>query len=199
MGLFQAGKSETHQVHVNAGLSLPTGSIDEEDDILTPTGERPTQRLPYPMQLGSGTFDLMPEITYKGRSGDIGWGAQYLATIRLGDNDEDYSLGDIHQITGWGSYSWNPAVSASLRLTARTIARVDGIDPQIVAPVQTADPDFQGGDRVDLGLGLNFSGQSGSWRGLRAAIEIGLPVHQDLNGPQMETDWMLAMGVKYMF
>jgi len=99
----------------------------------------------------------------------------------------------------WGSYSWNPAVSASLRFTARTIAKVDGIDSQIVAPVQTADPDFQGGDRVDVGLGLNFSGQQGSWRGLRVAIEIGLPVHQDLNGPQMETTWMLTMGVKYMF
>ena len=199
MGLFRASESGIHRVHVNAGLSLPTGSIDEEDDILTPTGARPTQRLPYPMQLGSGTFDLMPGVTYKRRSGGVGWGAQYLTTIRLGDNDEGYSLGDVHQVTGWGSYSWNPAVSASLRFTARTIAEVDGIDPRIVAPVQTADPAFQGGDRVDVGLGLNFSGQQGSWRGLRAAIEIGLPVHQDLNGPQMEADWMLTVGVKYMF
>ena len=162
MGLFRIRESKIQRVHVNVGLSLPTGSINEKDDILTPTGARPTQRLPYPMQLGSGTFDLIPGITYKGGSGGVGWGAQYLATIRLGDNDEDYSLGDIHQITGWGSYSWNPAVSASLRFTARTIAKVDGIDSQIVAPVQTADPDFQGGDRVDLGLGLNFSGQQGS-------------------------------------
>jgi hypothetical protein len=199
MGLFRAWESGNHRAHVNAGVNLPTGSIDEEDDVLTPTGARPTQRLPYPMQLGSGTFDLMPGVTYKGRSSNIGWGAQYLATIRLGDNDEGYTLGDAHQITGWGSYSWNPAVSASLRVTARTIEEVDGIDPRIVAPVQTADPDFQGGDRVDIGIGLNFSGQQGSWRGLRAAIELGLPVYQDLNGPQMEADWTLNAGARIMF
>jgi hypothetical protein len=194
-----AWESGGHRIHVNAGLSLPTGSIDEEDDVLAPTGARPTLRLPYPMQLGSGTFDLMPGVTYKGRSGSFGWGAQYLATIRLGDNDEGYSLGDIHHATGWASYSWQPAVSASFRLTGRTQDSIDGIDPRIVAPVQTANPAFQGGDRVDLGFGLNFSGQSGAMQGLRAAIEFGLPVHQDLNGPQMEADWSLTAGVRYMF
>ncbi len=199
MGLIKAWESNGHRVHLNAGLSLPTGSIDEEDDVLAPTGARPTLRLPYPMQLGSGTFDLMPGVTYKGRSGSFGWGAQYMGTIRLGDNDEGYSLGDVHQATGWASYSWHPAVSASFRLTGRTQDSIDGIDPRIVAPVQTADPAFQGGDRVDLGFGLNFSGQSGTMRGLRAAVEFGLPVHQDLNGPQMKADWSLTAGVRYMF
>lgn len=79
------------------------------------------------------------------------------------------------------------------------MGKINGIDPQIVAPVQTADPDLQGGDRVDVGLGLNVLGQTGSWRGLRSAIELSLPVHQDLNGPQMKADWTLAAGVKYMF
>ena len=199
MGLFRAYDSGLHSVHLNAGLSLPTGSIDEQDDVLTPTGARPTLRLPYPMQLGSGTYDVMPGVTYKGRSGGVGWGAQYMATLRIGDNDEGYSLGDIHQVTGWGSYSWTPAVSVSLRATARTVDAVDGIDPNIVAPVQTADPAFQGGDRVDIGLGVNFSGQSGAWRGMRLGVEFGLPVYQDLNGPQMEADWTLTAGVRYMF
>jgi hypothetical protein len=36
-------------------------------------------------------------------------------------------------------------------------------------------------------------------RGLRAAVEFGLPVHQDLNGPQMKADWSLTAGVRYMF
>ncbi len=199
MGLFSAWRSGNHRVHLNVGINLPTGSISKEDEVLTPTGARPTQRLPYPMQLGSGTFDLMPGITYKGRSDNVGWGTQYLATIRLGDNDEGYVLGDAHQITGWSSYSWNPAVSASLRINASSLKEVEGIDPAIVAPVQTADPDFQGGDRVDIGIGLNFSGQQGSWRGVRAAIEIGLPVYQNLNGPQMEADWILNAGVRIMF
>jgi hypothetical protein len=199
MGLFRLWEEGQHRLHLNAGLSFPTGSTTEEDDVLTPTGARLTQRLPYPMQLGSGTFDLMPGLSYKGRSGDIGWGAQYLGTIRLGDNDEGYSLGDIHEATGWASYSLTPSVSASLRIAGRTMDSIDGIDPRIVAPVQTADPSFQGGDRLALGLGMNFAAQQGSLEGLRGGFEFGLPVYQDLNGPQLETDWTLTAGVRYMF
>ena len=197
-GLFNIYDEGTDRVHLNLGLSLPTGSIDEEDDVLAPTGARPTLRLPYPMQLGSGTYDLMPGITYKGRSGDTGWGAQYRATLRLDENDEGYTLGDVNELTGWASYSWTPGVSSSLRLTARSVDKIDGSDSKIVAPVQTANPDFQGGDRVDLGIGVNFSGQEAEWRGLRFGVELGLPVHQDLNGPQMEADWNLTAAVRYM-
>jgi hypothetical protein len=199
MALYRVWHSGSDQVHLNIGLSLPTGSTDESDDVLTPTGARPTLRLPYPMQLGSGTYDLIPGVTYKGRSGDIGWGAQYLATIRTGENDENYTLGDLHELTGWGNYSWTPAVSVSLRVTARTRDNIDGIDPRIVAPVQTANPDFQGGDRIDISLGLNLSGQRGAWRGWRGAVEFGVPVDQDLDGPQMEADWFVTAGLRYMF
>ena len=197
-GLFGIYDSGMHRVHISAGLSLPTGSVDEKDNILAPTGARPELRLPYPMQLGSGTYDLSPGLTYKGRDGNKGWGAQYMATLRLSENDEDYTLGDIHQVTGWASYSWTPGASASLRLSARNTGKIDGQDPNIVAPVQTANPDFQGGDRIDLGIGVNFSVQDGDWRGLRFGAELGIPLEQDLNGPQMEADWNLSAVVRYM-
>ncbi len=197
-GLFGVYDDGKHRVHINAGLSLPTGSIDEKDRVLTPLNTRPELRLPYPMQLGSGTYDLLPGVTYKGRDGDVGWGGQYMATLRTGENDEDYTLGDIHQLTGWASYSWTPGASASLRLTYRGTDEIDGQDPKIVAPVQTANPDFQGGDRIDLGIGVNFSAQEGDWRGLRFNAELGIPLEQDLNGPQMEADWNLTAVVRYM-
>ena len=63
-----------HKLHLNAGLSLPTGDIDEEDDVLAPTGMRPTLRLPYAMQLGTGTWDLLPGLTYNGNHHQWGWG-----------------------------------------------------------------------------------------------------------------------------
>ncbi|MDH3583216.1 MAG: transporter, partial [Phycisphaerae bacterium] len=53
-----------HHVHLNLGLSVPSGSISRQDT--TPAG---FVRLPYPMQLGSGTWDLMPGITYNGHNG----------------------------------------------------------------------------------------------------------------------------------
>ena len=182
-------------IHLNLGLSLPTGSITERDDILTPMGGTPTVRLPYSMQLGSGTLDLLPGITYNGRDGDLSWGAQYRATLRLEDeNDEGYRRGHVHQTTAWLAYQWAPWISTSVRAAGRTEGRIQGIDSQIAAPVQTADPDNYGGERVDLFAGVNLVGQTGDLRGHRLAFEVGAPVYQDLNGPQMETDWTLTVG-----
>ncbi|MEM7730934.1 MAG: transporter, partial [Pseudomonadota bacterium] len=62
-GLVRLYEDETHHLHANIGFSLPTGSITETDRVLAPTGMRPTLRLPYAMQLGSGTFDLLPGLT----------------------------------------------------------------------------------------------------------------------------------------
>ncbi len=198
-GLIRLYDDGKHHFHLNAGISLPTGSITEDDEILAPTGATPSPNLPYPMQLGSGTFDLLPGITYTAASGRMGWGAQYSAVIRLEDeNHEDYSLGDEHRLTAWGSYLWKPWMSTSLRLAGQTIDKIDGQNPDIVAPVQTADPNNQGGERVDLLLGVNFSGQS-NLKGHRIAFEFGAPIYQHLNGPQLETDWIFTGGYQFAF
>lgn len=186
-------------LHLNMAVSIPTGSTTETDTVLAPTGNRPTIRLPYSMQLGSGTYDLLPGVTYSASGDRIGWGLQYSATLRIDENDQGYSLGDEHRGTGWLSYRWQDAVSTSLRLTARTLGDIDGQDPMIVAPVQTADPDNYGGDRVDAGLGLNVVAQSGAFQGHRLAAEFSVPLYQHLNGPQLETNWSLTLGWQYAF
>lgn len=196
VGLY---KDDIHHMHLNAGLSLPTGSITERDDVLTPMGGRPNIRLPYAMQLGSGTFDAMPGITYYGNHNDFGWGAQYGATLRLGENSEDYSLGDKHQITTWGSYSITPTISVSARVTAEHEGNIDGQDSNIMAPIQTADPDNYGGRRLSTSLGINTVVPSGILAGHRFAIEATVPVYQDLNGPQLERDNTIILGWQKAF
>ncbi len=196
VGLFD---SENTSVHLNAGISLPTGSITEEDDVLTPMGTRPTLRLPYPMQLGSGTFDLEPGITYLGETEHFSWGGQYRAVIRLGENDEGYTLGDRHEATAWAAWGPNRTVSFSARVAARTQEAIDGFDARVTAPVQTAQPDFQGGERIDVGGGLNLYATDGALKGHRLAVEALFPVYQDLNGPQLETDWTLTVGWQKAF
>lgn len=189
----------SHRAHLNIGLSLPTGSITETDQILTPMGGRPTVRLPYSMQLGSGTYDLLPGITYSGHRGRMGWGAQARGVIRLDTNDEGYSLGDEYAVTAWASYQPTPAWSFSGRIEGKTLGRIDGQDPLIVGPVQTADPDNYGGETVMLFAGLNYAAQRGALRGYRFALEAGLPIYRDLNGPQLETDWTITAGWQYAF
>ncbi len=52
------------------------------------------------MQLGSGTFDLDPGLTYLGESRRMAWMLQSAATVRLGANSRDYRLGNSVRVRG---------------------------------------------------------------------------------------------------
>jgi len=198
-GLVRLYDDGMNHVHLNAGLSLPTGSLDATGTVLAPSGATPRLRMPYAMQLGTGTWDLLPGITYTGHKGVWGWGAQYIADIHLGKNSEGYAWGDKHRLTAWASREWAPWISTSLRLTGMHEAQISGIDPLIVAPVQTADPDNYGGTTATLGFGVNLLGTEGALKGHRFAIEAMLPVYRRLNGPQLETDFSLVAGWQKAF
>ena len=197
-GLIKLYDAGIHHLHLNAGLSLPTGSNTERADVLTPMDRTANLRLPYPMQPGSGTFDLLPGLTYSATLSRFNWGAQYMGVFRTGD-DEGYRLGNKQQITAWLSYQWRPWLSASTRLSYHHQGRIKGMDPNIRAPVQTANPDNHGGHNVRLHFGLNLAGQTGRLRGHRLAFEAGIPLHRDLNGPQMQTGLTITAGWQYAF
>jgi hypothetical protein len=187
----QAGQ----RLHLQAGVSVPLGSIDEQDQILTPMGMRPSPRLPYPMQLGSGTWDPIIGLTWSRLGERISGGVQWRSVFRVHDNDEDYRLGDEHRLTGWLAWRFAEHVSASLRLEGLRRGNISGQDPAIVAPVQTADPDRQGIERWSLGLGVNWIIGGGH----RLAAEWLTPIHQDLDGPQLETDDTVTLGWQWSF
>ena len=194
--LYSLLKNENHRVHLNAGLSLPTGEIDERDDI--PLGSQ--LQLPYPMQLGSGTYDIMPGITYTGFANSLSWGAQVMGTVRLGENSNDYTLGDRFETSIWGAYAATDSFSGSLRLAWNSWDNIDGADPLLNPTiVPTADPDLRGGERLDIGIGINSLVTTGRLKGLRIALEYLFPIHQDLDGPQLETDGILTTGVQMTF
>ena len=186
-------------------ISLPTGGIDEIVDM-TMSGVNPVTGMPvsivttninvsYPMQLGSGTYDLIPAVTYKGSSEKFGWGAQANYVLRLSDNSNDYTLGDKFEVFGWGKYVVSPAFLVSSKLTFTDWGKIDGRDPNINPQMSPAgDPAATGGTRIDLSLGIN--GFIGSGHSL--GFEFARPVYQDLNGPQMETDWILSFTYQYM-
>ena len=189
----------TDTLHINAGISIPTGSVTETDDILTPMGGTPTVRLPYPMQLGSGSWDFEPGLTYRDNTDRFGWGAQIRGVVRLNDNDQGYSYGNRVMATTWVAAALSPAVSLSGRIQAETVGAIDGIDASIAGPVQTANPDFHGGETVTALAGVNFAATGGALKGWRLGIEGGIPMIQDLNGPQMPTEYTLTVGLQKAF
>lgn len=197
--LYDLTPNKPYNVVGKIGLSLPTGSLKKRGDIINPAGVTQNIRLPFAMQLGSGTFDLEPALTYTGHKGIYSWGAQYNSQIRLGQNSQGYSLGDKHRISGWGGYQWNDWLHNTLRVTGEYEGQIDGDDDNIAGPVQTADPDNYGGRRVEIGLGFNIQSTKPVWRDHTIGIEVSVPIYQDLNGPQLERDYGLSARYSYSF
>lgn len=195
-GLYSLYKHDGTQLILNAGVSIPSGSIDKKGD--TPMGTN--MQLPYPMQIGSGTFDIMPGITYTSRENKWSWGAQVNSNIRLGTNDRGYTFGDQFGFTVWGSRQLSDAISLSLRSEAKTIADIKGADSALnPMVVPTARTDLRHGERIDVAAGINFIVPDGPLEGNRLAIEFTLPVYQKLDGPQLETDYRLMAGWQFAF
>jgi hypothetical protein len=195
--LYSLQSNDNANIHFNLSLSIPTGKIDYTDEILTPMNTTPSPRLPYPMQLGSGTYDIQPGITYAGTRDSWDWGSQVKMTIRMDDNDEGYSLGDITQVTSFGGYRFTHWLTGSLRLTYTHTDEISGEDALISLPVQTSNPDNFGGERIDLGVGITLIGSEGAQKGHRLAFEYETTIDQDVNGIQMEMQDMLTIGYQF--
>jgi len=204
--LYQVWEGARQNLILNAGLSMPTGSIDKEDVLPLPPPAS-YQVLPYPMQLGSGSVGLIPGVTYNGQADWISWGAQARGTIWVNDNNEDYRLGDTFIGTAWIAAPWTDWLSTSVRLSYQWWGDIDGADPRIarVAPipgfrtVPTAQPGLRGGERLDALLGLNIDFPIPSaWPigSLRIAVEGGMPAWQNLKGPQLGVDWLVTTGLQ---
>lgn len=195
-GLWVLHNSDSDKVHLNFGLSLPTGEIEVRG--ATPMGAN--SLLPYAMRLGSGTFDLKPGITWTHQSSSWSAGAQASGTIRLGENDRDYTLGNTLQITSWVARRINPSLSLSARVSHDSWGDIDGRDAGLnPMMVPTARTDLRGGTRLTAWLGANLLGTSDALKNHRLALEIGLPVHQDLDGPQLGTTLITTIGWQYSF
>ena len=193
---FETPSIGSHRFHLNAGVSLPTGDIKATDT--TPLGNT---RLPYPMQLGSGTVDLLPGLTYSGGLNNVSWGLQAVGTIRLGDNNQGYALGDEYEVNAYGAYRWSEWVSNSLRFKWKDWANIEGRDPNIVTTtpgnvplVHTADPNRRAGERLDLLVGMNILFPEVLGYENHLGIEGGIPIYQNLDGPQLETDYTFFVG-----
>lgn len=199
-GLIRLYEGGGHHVHLQAGISAPTGSIKETGTMLTPMNMRMNMRLAYGMQLGSGTWDAMPGITYTGQTGNWGWGAQYVAVLRMEDeNDRGYRLGDKHTLTAWGTYAFKPELEFHTRLQADHIGKIKGSDPLITSPMTGSDPENYGGRYLDGSVGFTYKPEILGKRNNRFGVDVSAPLYQDLNGPQLKRDYALTIGWGHSF
>jgi hypothetical protein len=191
------------QVSALFGLSLPTGSINQGNDR-HPLPVRQKEQLPYGMQLGSGTFDPTVGLLYQGSSSPLWWGANATYTARLYDNRRDYHLGDEARVDLYGMYQLSYNFLVQLQLNGQWQDDISGVmdeaqsgesghavpgDPTSPYMTPLWDPDNYGGTRLFTTLGFQ-------WQPAPLHIvdlNVGLPLYQDLNGPQLETDYRVML------
>lgn len=201
VALSRLVQREQGHLQLNLGLSFPSGSIDETDDNPM-SGGQPVQ-LPYPMQLGSGTWDLLPAAVVGGETGRFAWGFKGDGVIRMTTNDNGYRLGHAYELTGWGEWAWTRWLATSFRLTWKQQFEIDGRDHRLppMAPQMTplADPRNLGWKQFNGLIGFQLLGQKGWLAGQRLAVEAGLPLWQSTSGPALGRSYMVTVGWLYAF
>ncbi|MEX2207453.1 MAG: DUF3570 domain-containing protein [Myxococcota bacterium] len=183
--LVELAETETQRLHLGLGLSAPTGDVGEE---LRRTHQEDRGYIHYGMQLGSGTWDFLPSLTWTGALDAWSFGGQLSGVRRLeSENRSGYALGDAFQATVWSGYALTDWLSVSLRgvytLQGELRGEYDGLHPES-GPMDF--PDNYGGQFWDLGFGLSARISSGYLAGNRFALEWLEPIHDDVNGYQLE-------------
>lgn len=167
---------------LTVGINIPTGSIDETDS----TGEV----MPYDMQLGSGSYDLLTAfgIANMWNAWHVGAEASYL--WRTCDNDQGYRLGNRWTVEGFVKYHLPTKTVLRTAVKHADWGKIEGRDPRI-----SDNPNYYGGMRSDLWLGLS---QELPW-GVTAEAHYSVPLHQNLDGVQMPVEWQMQLALGWMW
>ncbi len=83
--LFPLLSGDVNALIGGLGIKFPTGSISEEDEVPVPPPAQ-ERTLPYPMQLGGGSYSLLPTFTYKAQGSLGSFGLQAHADLPLHRN-----------------------------------------------------------------------------------------------------------------
>ena len=173
-------------------VSIPTGSIDEKATTMM-NGMAMEATAPYPMQLGSGTYDVKPSLTYLGAYYDLRFGAQASYKLRTGENDNGYTLGDEAEVLTWVRKPvFGVILDAELRV--KKWGAIDGKDSSISTMDLSMNNGMMTGKASPTSFPTNTGGTIGTLS-VGATLPIGfnyigadvtIPVYQDLNGLQMK-------------
>lgn len=189
--LMRLWNRDALRLHLSGGLAFPLAEVDETDA---------GRFLPYGMQLGTGTPDFTPGVTFTAMNGRGVFGAQVLATFRLGDNSRGWNRGDESLARIWLSPRFTDYISGSLGLTWRAWENVIGGDPQLTDnDIPEELEGNTGGNRWDLPVGINFYFPEGALHGHRISASAIFPISHDVDGPQLEADWGLVVSWRRIF
>jgi hypothetical protein len=89
-------------------------------------------------------------------------------------------------------------VSASIRTEWEKQNNSEGFDRDLRPNDDPSESSkLRGGTRLSVAPGLTFDVPR--LPGQRIAVEVGIPVYQDLDGPQLERDWTIKTGWQWVY
>jgi len=199
--LYTIVDKQNHQVLISGGINIPTGSVTiKNSPSMTEMGS--CSIASYNMQTGTGTFGILPGITYTGQNSSFSWGVQGLADVELGTNSQSYRVGNQFTTNLWLSRKWAKWISNSIRINSNATGLINGFSstlyPYGIAYDPTANTANTGGFISSVLAGVSIL-PGGFFRGHQLSVEAGLPLYNYVNGIQMNTKFLLNAGWQYNF
>jgi len=190
--LYQFYQHDKKRLQFNLGISLPTGSIDNKDSQ--------GKRLAYPMQIGSGSYELLPGVHYSNKINCFSYGGQINLNFRLNHNKYFYKLGDHYNATAWLAKKLNKNISISSRLDYNKNEDIEGKDSSLMINMMpTANNSLQARESLDLLLGTNLLYSEAYLQNHRLAFEFTIPLYQKIAGPNLANNYKLTLGWQKVF
>ena len=173
-------------------LSIPTGEFDEKDHNMSGV----LKTLPYPMQLGSGTYDITLGYSFQEVLDDWSYGFQVNALKRIDYNSEGWKLGDRRELSAWVAKPVSNSFSVSFGLDVEHQENIGGKSANRSNTTHLTWAEYNHSHlRVSSNIGVNYKFPKSK---SRIGIQCGTPIYRDVNGPQMEPDFKCNIGFSSM-
>ena len=177
--------------NLKLALSIPTGEYDEKDHNMSGV----LKTLPYPMQIGSGTYDLTLGYSFQEIFDDWSYGFQANILKRFDYNSEGWKYGDSREASAWVAKPINNLFSLSFGLDIEHKDNIKGRSSNRMTNTPTWNEYFHSHLRVTSNIGINFKlPKSNS----RIGFQCGTPIYYAVNGPQMDPDFKCNIGFSKM-
>lgn len=192
-GLFKIFGNETTSIIAQGGFSLPTGSIENRDDM----GMNPHTNLGYAMQFGSGTVDILSSVAYSKTSPIFSYGIQSGLMIRNGINEQNYHLGNQYYATAWAGRTLLKRLFLGVKANGTIYQTIDGMDRDMNMMSSTGQAKNTGYERVNGSVYM-------AWQPLKdnnitVHVEYETPIVDHVAGVQMSIDKVVYAGLKLGF
>ncbi len=181
MAVTPLSLDSAHLTMIDAGFTLPTGSIDK---YFTSS---PNQRAAYNMQMGSGTPDLIVGATVTNTNEKLVSTARGQLTVRGGRNANGYALGNealakLSSIYGVNS-NFSTGVIGNYRIRGAVVGKDEKYElfnnyQSPIAPIAGDGHQFYHGPQATWDASLMAKLQTASYKGINGSVEVGVPVAQ---------------------